>query len=436
MVEAANLVMEGYQEILNSMNSEVRKTFYENAQDISVSVFARASHGEALQRRFGIALENMVTELSEHLSVYLGEAVRAYGQSAIATINQMGLSGFLAPSADIFHQTTMLQKQLMNSADMSADELSELVKQIDNLAKAAKNITKTWKDIQHQMKVATGEASQLDQEMYQVNQMFDTWREQMEALGATQKVLSDIEQNRAKAIERLMNVETRALEQIDKLLASLGATGEFAPVQSMEAYQIKYAGLQQGVLSAKGIAEIEAAVDAMTAFVPDYIKFMEGYGGDYAQLIQGIQAEMQTMRDLVSAMITTGLSIGEVVTALKLMTAGISVIEFVQLMQHQQYLKSFGHASGGLVTGLGFVGEKGPEWVVPTYEPERSSFLGNLGLNPEALGHAIAQNIGTNDSNQTVEVNVYIDGQPIRDAVTTGLRGRDTELIQAVRRAA
>jgi len=49
---------------------------------------------------------------------------------------------------------------------------------------------------------------------------------------------------------------------------------------------------------------------------------------------------------------------------------------------------------GGLKRRAGWVAERGPEWIVPTREPERSGFLRNIGADPDTLGAAIAKRMG------------------------------------------
>jgi len=39
--------------------------------------------------------------------------------------------------------------------------------------------------------------------------------------------------------------------------------------------------------------------------------------------------------------------------------------------------------SGGLTSQASIAGEIGPEWVVPTYEPQRSKFLKDVGVDPD-----------------------------------------------------
>ena len=52
-----------------------------------------------------------------------------------------------------------------------------------------------------------------------------------------------------------------------------------------------------------------------------------------------------------------------------------------------------GFDEGGLTKGLSFAGEIGREWVVPTYEPQRSAFLQDVGVNPAEIAHEIMREI-------------------------------------------
>lgn len=52
-----------------------------------------------------------------------------------------------------------------------------------------------------------------------------------------------------------------------------------------------------------------------------------------------------------------------------------------------------GHAAGGLTRGVSIAGESGPEWIVPTYEPQKSSFLRDIGVSPEVIGKGIVNYI-------------------------------------------
>ncbi len=98
--------------------------------------------------------------------------------------------------------------------------------------------------------------------------------------------------------------------------------------------------------------------------------------------------------------------------------------------------------SGGLTPQAIIAGEKGPEWVVPTYEPQRSSFLRDVGADPEAIGRAVAKHIGLagpsggNGNGKDIHVHLHIDGKEITQTVVRGIRGGDDDLLKYIRKAA
>jgi hypothetical protein len=101
--------------------------------------------------------------------------------------------------------------------------------------------------------------------------------------------------------------------------------------------------------------------------------------------------------------------------------------------------------------------KRGPEWVVPTYEPERATVGATQApsvhwadaaplhgrtstIDADALGRSVGRQIaaaiggrGSSGSGEIV-VKVYLDGKQIRSAVAEGYRQGDRELIEQTRR--
>lgn len=68
------------------------------------------------------------------------------------------------------------------------------------------------------------------------------------------------------------------------------------------------------------------------------------------------------------------------------------------------------HGGGGLITSpriLHGAGELGPEWIVPTYEPQRSNFLKDVGADPKTIARSIGAKTG-----QPVVVNLVVQLGP------------------------
>jgi len=84
------------------------------------------------------------------------------------------------------------------------------------------------------------------------------------------------------------------------------------------------------------------------------------------------------------------------------------------------------YGSGGLTNGPSGAGEIGPEWIVPTYEPQRSSFLKDVGADPETLGRAIAKSLtaalGGSLGGGNITIQVVINGKAIGDATAEQVR--------------
>lgn len=96
------------------------------------------------------------------------------------------------------------------------------------------------------------------------------------------------------------------------------------------------------------------------------------------------------------------------------------------------------YGEGGYSDRPGIFGEKGGEWAVPTYEPQRSKFLKNMGADPETLGAAIGRYLqssnGGSDGEATIHNHIYIDGKEIQHCVSKGMK-TNPELIKSTRRA-
>ena len=79
----------------------------------------------------------------------------------------------------------------------------------------------------------------------------------------------------------------------------------------------------------------------------------------------------------------------------------------------------FGFArGGGLFSRPTIMGEHGPEWAVPTYEPERSRFLKNVGADPDKLAAAIANKLVAGGNITINTPLIHIGGNLIADKQT------------------
>ena len=351
-------------------------------------------------------------------------------------------------------------------------------------------------------------------------------------------VLNHIRDLQAQAVKELES----SISSIDDMILSLTG-GDLAPVQSAEFFQTQYDTLLAGATTPEGLKDFQD-------FIPEYLKFMESYGGDYNALVQKVTGDLQGVRDVfedqldvvsallggigvntdpiqdllgltdvqttainnmstsVDGLITTLITLaGEAVTEAEeglTEAEGVTVEEDVaqtitdaitpeqaetvaaitpaeealdwindqiegiaktgQIPRDQgealQGLQSAARSiqqggrdawdtinwvnamqdttldrrqHGGLTQGRSLAGEVGPEWVVPTYEPERSSFLRDVGADPEAIGAAVARHIMALDAGgKKIHINLVIDGKQIGNVVANQV-GQNRELNQAIR---
>jgi len=142
------------------------------------------------------------------------------------------------------------------------------------------------------------------------------------------------------------------------------------------------------------------------------------------------------------------------------------------------------YARGGLTRGISIAGEAGPEWIVPTYEPERSRFLASVpsefwadvlpwgktegktgteplfsprenggsvpafpggsvpafsatsALDPDALARALTRALLSAgiDGDREIHIHLEVDGREISHVVADGFKRGDTDLVTQARR--
>jgi len=192
----------------------------------------------------------------------------------------------------------------------------------------------------------------------------------------------------------LINTIEDLTKTIDDWIGNL-ALSDLAPVQSAEAWQRQYqANLAEAMTSLD-----EAVIRDFLSFSEDYLDFMKSYGttGTYNDIYNKVLSDVTGVQSNILSQMPTG-------------------------------------GSGGLTSGLTFAGESGPEWIVPTYEPQKSSFLKDVGADPETIGKTIAKYLN-GGSNGPINVVVQIDGREIGNVVAKQVPFND-DLQRSIRRAA
>jgi len=258
----------------------------------------------------------------------------------------------------------------------------------------------------------------------------------------------------AQALVILQNAATTSTgtEGLGKLINALAATLPQSAIDSME-----NAGLLARVLSdPTGTENMSALVATMTTNVQSQLTTVAGFfdqlatrmgltmnGGSVATAIAALTpppVQVAATKSVVSTVETSPFIPAhyETIWSTPLGTGRRDWIP--DEPAHGKIIWSDGtiteYAKGGLTSGTSIAGELGPEWVVPTYEPERSKFLSDVGADPDKIAAGVARMLGQGgpgaggDSNITVIV--QLDGNQVARATAKQIRGGNTELIAAL----
>ena len=122
-----------------------------------------------------------------------------------------------------------------------------------------------------------------------------------------------------------------------------------------------------------------------------------------------------------------------------LTNGGSSPMGFWMESPFYPYSHLYGYQAGGLAQSLGFVAERGPEWVVPTYEPERSRFLQNVpaafweNLSRGQIGTDRETPVGIQEEYPPIHTHVYLDTREIAESVAKNIP-RVASLHEAIKK--
>lgn len=253
-----------------------------------------------------------------------------------------------------------------------------------------------------------------------------------------------------KAQQTLVNGLKSRVESVTGWIAGI-KTSTTAAVGSAQAWQAEYARQKE---MASGAGASDAAVSGFLGYAKTYLDFQKKFaGGNYLDTYNSVLADVKSIGDLAAGQIPAA---EQQLTAIQSADDAARAAAAAQLSATQEtnatllamatdaLIKAGGtpnlpaHAAGGLTSGPTISGEMGREWNVPTYEPQRSRFLRDVGADPDAIGRAVARHLGGLSGagdGKDINVNLYIDGKQVTTAVVRGIRGGDQELIKGLRKA-
>jgi len=258
----------------------------------------------------------------------------------------------------------------------------------------------------------------------------------------------------AQALAILQNASATStgMEGLGQLINALAATLPQSAIDSME-----NAGLLARVLSdPTGTENMTALVATMTTNVQSQLTTVAGFFDTLATRM-GLTMNGGSVATAIAALTPAPVQVAATKTVVQTIETsparpayydwirdryGVYSYQLVDQGEpaHGKIIWSDGtiinYGKGGLTSGTSIAGELGPEWVVPTYEPQRSQFLADVGADPDKIASGVARMLGQGgpgvggDSNITVIV--QLDGSQVARATAKQIRGGNTELIAAL----
>jgi hypothetical protein len=249
-----------------------------------------------------------------------------------------------------------------------------------------------------------------------------------------------------EAIKSSSNANTSQLAQLENnmLIRIMGVEG-FAKLNALNPgftsvnQAINDMSNNSAITLGGKLGEVKASIDAEKIVLTDkldkLIKLQETATGQTAVKKDGVW-------DVIKGGAVGGLvggGIGSVVGA-------VSKLKFWStggMVGADQYKSATGGAR--TTSGPGIAGEVGPEWIVPTYEPERTKFLSDVGADPNVIATRVANIIGPMigkalsqisdreySSGGSTNVHVYIDGKEVSNAVVSRITSGDRNIRRAL----
>jgi len=292
------------------------------------------------------------------------------------------------------------------------------------------------KDITTYINSMTESTSKLASAQQEVNIVFEAWKSQMITLGATKAELAELESNWAQALTQIEKNFNR-----DVVLSFAGSVGDaFEQATKQEGFlsfknnikQAMYDSVSQGIINAFLTSDIytQALYPVTSVIETAFQQAMTGGIFDPAVFESLVRPAFESIDDVLGTLEPIVSTIWDLVDYTRRSTIG--TIPTYNLMG----TSIPGYAEGGLATGLSFIGEKGTEWAVPTYEPERRNFLRDVGVDPDEIGKSIAKYImmalSELNSEEGSTYQFVVDGRVFATIISNQMATGHTELIKQV----
>jgi hypothetical protein len=186
----------------------------------------------------------------------------------------------------------------------------------------------------------------------------------------------------------------------------------------MEGWRLEYER-QKAMASAPGATTQDVA--GYLNYAKEYLQFMRTYGGDYKAIYDAIVGDVQALGDVKDAQI----SAIEAADA----AARYNADRIVEAIFGREVGPYQLFSAGGLTRGPSIAGEIGKEWVVPTYEPQRSNFLSTVP--PQFWENLRGGGASQGGGDITVKAYFVLNDKVVGEAVTRQIT-RNSDLSGAI----
>lgn len=308
--------------------------------------------------------------------------------------------------------------------------------------------------------IATKDMDDYELSLYNINKQFDAYAKTLKEAGVDLAKYTDLEEARSIVIDKLITQEDQLIENLRGYAGTIGQwlvdlnMSSAAPVSSMQSWVTEYN-------KRKELATGGGDVAGYLSYAKEYLTYMRAYGGDYKSTYETVvgdvttlgenfedivdtadlqlqatkeadqaareaaQAQLDATKSIAAAAITAAVIVAEQPADVTSAAASVASYDWSSVDWGVGW---GGFASGGLANKPSVFGESGPEWAVPTYEPQRTKFLKSA---PKSFWSNLGQGGG---EDITIMVPVYLDGNVIAES-TAKYVSRNSNLNEAIRRA-
>ena len=428
-------------------------------------VFDLAAYERSLEKESGQRLSDLWYNISEDkradlVKQYAPDMYHKYTRSSdrdifntmssSSQINYMKNKGFdLSPYEITKFDPDKFQKGITKYITQLKTDVQDMKPYIESVIEVNEEINKILfaeeyekqrktisKDITTYINSMTESTSKLASAQQEVNIVFEAWKSQMITLGATKAELAELESNWAQALTQIEKNFNR-----DVVLSFAGSVGDaFEQATKQEGFlsfknnikQAMYDSVSQGIINAFLTSDIytQALYPVTSVIETAFQQAMTGGIFNPTVFESLVRPAFESIDDVLGTLEPIVSTIWDLVDYTRRSTIG--TIPTYNLMG----TSIPGYAEGGLATGLSFIGEKGTEWAVPTYEPERRNFLRDVGVDPDEIGKSIAKYImmalSELNSEEGSTYQFVVDGRVFATIISNQMATGHTELIKQV----